>query len=145
MNAFTDLAERQIATPCKARMRAIERRAAHKTAAEKALAKRDKLLRLWKHHNRVELDAALAGPHGQAINRLIEFLDAMTLKHAAALVELVRGEDWHSTDAETRFLVLRLVNQAITHLREKNGLSPFDDGFPGDPPNVFIIIRGLLA
>ncbi len=45
MNAFLDLAERQIAAPRKAQMRAAEKRAARKTATEKALDERNALRR----------------------------------------------------------------------------------------------------
>jgi hypothetical protein len=41
-------------------------------------------------------------------------------------------------------LVLHEINTAITKLRERYGLTPFDDGFPGDRPNVFQIIRAVL-
>jgi hypothetical protein len=146
MNAFTSLAERQISAPRKARIRAGEKRAARKAAVEQALAERDDLFRLWKDHRRAELDAALAGPHGQAIGRLLAFLDGMTFKNGAAgLIECLRSEDWRVVDGETRFLALRLVNQVITCLREKSGLPPIDDGLPGESPTAFQIVRGLLA
>lgn len=144
-NPFLRLSEKQMVAPRKARIRAVEKRAARKTAAERALAERDDLLRWWKHHRRAELDAALAGPHGEAIRRLVAFLDAMSFESGAALAEYVRAEDWRVVDGETRFLALRLINQAITCLREKNGLPPIDDGLPGEPPTAFRIVRGILA
>jgi hypothetical protein len=142
MNAFLDLAERQILAPVKARRRAAEKRAA--TRGEKALAERDAQFRHWQHEHRAELDAALAGRHGGALAALVAFLDAMTMESANALVEHVRADGWTSTDASTRFLVLRLVGEAIMRLRERNGLPPFDDPLFDQPPNVFLILRELL-
>jgi len=142
MNAFLDLAERQIPAPVKARRRAAEKRAA--TREEMALAERDAQFQHWQREHRAELDAALAGPHGGAFTRLIAFLDAMTLESPATLVDVVRTGDWHSADADTRFLVLHLVGAAIWRLRELNGLPPFDDPLFNQPPNAFLTLREEL-
>jgi hypothetical protein len=142
VNAFTDLAERQIAAPRKARMRAAEARAACR--AEKALAERDDLFRLWKHARRAQVDAALAGPHGEALSQLVVFLDQATMVSVVGLTELVRAGDWGAADPDVRFLVLDLIGNAIMRLRERDGLEPFDDGLPGEPPTTFQIVRELL-
>ena len=41
---------------------------------------------------------------------------------------------------------MRLVGDAVTALRERHGLDPFDDALPpGDePPNAFLTIREAL-
>ena len=141
MNAFLELAERQISAPAKARQRAVEKRAMRK-AEQKALAERDCMFRAWTHWRREQLDAALAGPHGGALQALIAFLT--TMKSSSALIEHVRTGNWKAADADMRFLVLHLVNSAMVRLHEERGLPPFDDGLPGEPPTAFQIIREML-
>jgi hypothetical protein len=141
-NAFLDLAERQIAAPRKARMRAAEKRAANKDKAE---IEREDLRRAYVQWRRERREALFAGPYGAAAQELDAFLKSMTLADAAKLIELVRRGPWRSTEAETRLEVVALVNAAITRLRERNGLEPFDDGLPGEPPTAFQIVRELLA
>jgi len=60
------------------------------------------------------------------------------------LLAYIRCVDWGTVDYFTRLTVLHEINMAITKMRERNGLSPFDDGFPGDRPNVFQTIRTIL-
>ena len=106
---------------------------------------RDDLHRMWKLYRQKQLDAALAGPYGGILGRLIAFLNGMTFeKGAAALIDHVRAEDWHSTDADTRFLALCIVSEAIMRLRKRAGLPEIDDGLPGERPNAFVIIREIL-
>jgi hypothetical protein len=142
VNAFLDFAERQIPASVKARRRAAEKRAT--TREEKALAERDAQLRHWQREHRAELDAVLAGPHGGALARLATFLDVMTMESANTLVEHIRADGWHSADADTRLLVLRLIDTAIMQLRERNGMPPFDDPLFDQPPSVFLVLREML-
>jgi hypothetical protein len=37
------------------------------------------------------------------------------------------------------------INTSITRMRERHGLPPFDDPLPGQPDNVFRIVRSILA
>jgi hypothetical protein len=141
VNAFLDLAERQIPATVKARRRAAETR--RERAREKALAERDAQFRTWQREHRERLDAALAGSHGAKLATLLGFLESLTLETADALIECVRADDWAAADADTRFLVLRLINAAIVRLREQAGLEPFDDPLD-DRPDAFRVIRGLL-
>jgi hypothetical protein len=145
MNAFVEIGARQISAPAKARQRATEKRA--RKAAQKALAERDDLFRLWKHKRREDLAAALSGAHGESFRHLVEFLDAMTLQSAAELVEHVRAGGWDAADRDTRFRVLDLVGNAIIRLRERHDLPPFDDPLPraDEPPNAFLILREWLS
>lgn|SRR5262249_11120393 len=142
MNAFLDLAERQIPAPVKARRRAAERRAA--TREERALAERDSMFCTWKNWRRERLDELLKGPYGDAAQELVAFLQEMKLTDDAALLERVRAGDWHRADADTRFEVLSLINAAIVHARELAGLEPFDDGLPDETPATFLIVRELF-
>jgi hypothetical protein len=141
MNAFLELAERQISAPVKTRQRAAEKRAMRK-AEQKALAERDCMFAAWKRWRREQLDAALAGPHGEALGALIAFLK--TAKHGGALVDHVLAGNWQIRDGDTRFLALHLINAAIVALREQHDLPPFDDPLP-PRTNAFLTIRSYLS
>src|SRR5262245_37734028 len=99
---------------------------------EQDLADNAHLLRGWRQWHKEELEQAIAGPHGAMIERLVFILKALELKSAPLLLAYVRVVDWSAIDYATRLVVLHEINTAITHLRERNGLSPFDDGVPGD-------------
>jgi hypothetical protein len=114
------------------------------TKKDKELADDARLLRAWHRWHREERERALAGPHGAMIERLVFILDSLSLQSASLLLAYVRGVEWWTVDYATRLIVLHEINTAITKLRERNGLSPFDDGFPGDRPNAFQIIRAIL-
>src|SRR5262245_23645338 len=105
MNAFLEFAEKN--TPARQRRAAEKRRA---KAAEKELAERSDLLRLWKRWRHERFDALLAGPHGVTARELVDFLQSLTLDDEARLLELVRTAGWARVDANTRFEVLSLVN-----------------------------------
>jgi hypothetical protein len=142
VNAFLDLAERQTSAPVKARQRAAEQRAANK--ADKEAANRYEQHRLWRHWRRERIMALLAGPHGEAADALVNFLQHVTLASEGELIERVRCGPWRTADADARFLVLSLIDGAITDLRERDGLVPFDDPLWGEPPTVFQIVREIL-
>jgi hypothetical protein len=143
MNAFLDLAKRQTPASVKARRLAAEQHRVTKRE-EKALAEREDLFRLWRKWRKERLDELLAGTHSEAAGALVAFLKVMTLADGARLVEHVRAGGWEHTDADTKFEVLSLINATITTLRERAELPPFDDGFPGDKPTVFLIIKEML-
>jgi hypothetical protein len=54
---------------------------------------------------------------------------------------LAQSIAWTAIDYPTRLVVLHETNSAISKQRERLDLAPFDDGLPGDPPNVFSLIR----
>ena len=142
MNAFLEFAEKQTPASVKARQRAAEKRRA--TAAEKALAERDSLHQLWKVWRKERVAALLSGPRAAAAQGLVAFLQTMTLDDGAQLVELVCAAGWGHTDADTKFEILSLINAAITALRERAKLPPFDDPLPDAAPTTFLIIRELF-
>jgi hypothetical protein len=146
MNAFLEFAEKQTPAAVKARQRAAEKRrlTAAQKAAEKALAEREDLFHLWKLWRRERLETLLAGPHGDATRELVAFLQTMTLDDGARLIEFVRVAGWERADADTKFEVLSLINAAITALRERAKLPPFDDALPGEKSTTFLIIRELF-
>jgi hypothetical protein len=138
MNAFLDLADHQIGGPRKAQQRAAERRAARKAADD-----RDRLNAAWRQwlHDRVE--DLLVGQYGEAARELVAFLDRMMPGDGAALISA--AERWRGADADVRFEILSLIDAAVIGLRERAGLPPFDDPLPDERPNVFLIVRELLA
>lgn len=142
MNAFLELAELQISGPVKAR-----RHAAEKRALEKALRERDQQFKLWRKWHREQCEALLAGPHAEAAQALIAFLNAMTITQAAGLLALVEHGPWRGADPDARYQVLRLIDASIAHLRERAGLASFNDSLPwtDEPPTAFEILRGWLA
>jgi hypothetical protein len=142
MNAYLEYAETQITTPAKRYLRRAETRA--QPAREKELRERDELFALWRKHHRAQRDALLAGPHGTAAQALIGFMKVMTLDDGAALIDLVLAGPWRRADADTRFVVLQLIDGTLVRLRERNGLAPFDDSLGDEPPTAFQIIRREL-
>jgi hypothetical protein len=60
------------------------------------------------------------------------------------LLEFVRAQDWQRIDYDTRLIALHEVNTAITKLRERNGMPPFNDILDGRA-NVFQTIRAIIV
>jgi hypothetical protein len=142
-DAFLDFAEQQTPAPVKARQRAVAKR--REKAKEKTLRERDDLSLLWRQWRHERIEALLAGPHGTKAQALLEFLQRMSLYQGTQLIELVSAGNWHRTDPDTRFEILSLINAAITELRERHNLPPFDDGIPpDDEPTVFIVIKEMF-
>jgi hypothetical protein len=141
-DAFLNFADRQTPAPIKARQRATAKRAA--TAAEKREAEREQMARLWRAHRAERVSQLLEGPYGKAARELIVFLGAMTPANETALIDLVKRGPWRTADTDTRFEVLSLINAAITTLRERAGLPPFNDALHNEKHNAFLTIRELL-
>jgi hypothetical protein len=117
---------------------------ARKRAVDKAEAERDTLSKLWHARQREQRDELVNGPYGEPAQKLIDFLKTMTIGSAASLVEIVSNGPWRTADGDTRFAILRLVDDAITALRERNGQPSFDDPLPGAPLNAFLLLREQL-
>ncbi len=145
MNAFLDLADRQIAAPVKARHRAAESRAMRAAERKAIIIKRDRLCDEWQRWHEERRDALLAGPHAAAAQALLDFLETMTLSDGAALIAQIERGPWRGADADTRFEILSLIDACIVSLRERGGLPPFDDALPGEPLNVFLVVREALS
>jgi hypothetical protein len=143
-DAWEDIANEQIVSPRKARMRAAETRAQRKR--EKELNDREYLFRQWQKWHQERKAELLAGAWSEAATELANFLERMTLEDAEALVSLIERGPWRRADRDTRFLVIELVSHSIMYLREKTELPPFDDPLPfsNDDLNAFLIIRELL-
>jgi hypothetical protein len=110
---------------------------------QKALAEQRLEFRLWKkwHHERVEV--LLARPYAESASELLAFCKTMTAP--SALIDFVKAGPWSDADGDVRFEILSLLDAIIIKRRERMGLPPFDDALPGQPDNLFLILRELLA
>jgi hypothetical protein len=143
MNPFLELAERQLPSPVKARLRAVETRRSKREQQHDE--EQRKLSAYYKAHRRQELDAALADDDGTKLQALITLLDTLTLETIPQLVAFVRASGWHTAAVTTLFIARRLAGESIMKLREKNGLEPFDDPLPGDPATPEQDLRNTFA
>ena len=105
---------------------------------------RARMLRSWRSWHDEERKTVLAGPHGAMVERLLYILKDLTLKSSKLLLAYVRGIDWAAVDYDTRLTILHEIGTGITALREKNGLTPFDDDMSGERPNVFLTLKDHL-
>lgn len=102
-----------------------------------------RLLCSWRKWHAECLAEALTGPHASILAQLVEVLCGLTLKSAPVLLAFVERQNWRSVDADTRFIALHEINLAITRLRERAGMAPFDDPLDGRL-NVFQRAKALL-
>lgn len=148
MNPFLDIAETQIAAPVKAKHRASEKRAEARmvrTEAEQKLYDQSKLLSQWSAWHRERQQALFDGPFGEDAKKIKSFLRGMEPRSASALVELVRNGEWGKrAGPEIRHEILVMIGRGIIRARERQGLQPFDDSVPGEPPTAYEIIREML-
>ena len=113
-------------------------------ALEQELADSSHFLRAWHRHHREVCDAALAGPSGALVEQLLEILGKLTLRDGAALIAFVRSQDWHAVDPGTRYVCLHAIDGAVAKLREKAGMTPFDDALEGAPATVFQVVKQMM-
>ena len=112
---------------------------------KKKLADDAHLLKVWRQWHREQLAEALTGPHGATFSQLMALLKDLGKTTHDNLVAFVRSIDWSPIDYELRLVALHEVNQAIVRFRERHGLPPLDDGFPGDRNTTFRRIRRILT
>src|SRR6516165_6963896 len=108
-------------------------------AAQKKLVDNSKLRSAWRKWRRERIEALLAGPYGEPTRSLLAFMK--TVKRPTELVEFVKAGPWCTADLDVRNEILGLVDAVIMRQRERMGLVPFDDALPGQPSNVFLILR----
>lgn len=114
--------------------------------AEQDLRDQGKLLKQWRQWRRDKLQALLDGPHDREVRELVGFLNRMRLSSAPALIEQIEQADWiHRLSDGDKHDLLGVISTRITGLRLRNGLPPFDDGLPGDPPKAFEQIKELMG
>lgn len=148
MNFFEAYADDAIAAPVKRKMEAADKRALSKEAIDKEKddAFQTWQLKQWRAWRKAKREALLAGPHGKDIRGLVAFMKTMTLSSAPALIRLVEEAAWaRSLSKDERADLLSLMSGGITRLRERNGLTPFDDALPGQPESAFHQIQKVLA
>ena len=140
---FAELAEQHATAHYRSRLRAAKTRAQRKM--EKRLSERDQLYRDWIKWHKQRKAELLAGDWRAPAQELAEFLEGMTIEDAPALIALTKRGPWRDADKNTKFLVLEMISHSITHLREREGMEPFDDPLPWDnETNGFLIIREML-
>jgi hypothetical protein len=141
MNPFEELADLQ--TP-----QAVKRKQQRQEARPEALITKDKeksaLTKAYKAQQQRRLEELLGGQWGTDLERLITLLAHIHLEAADELLDFVEVSPLRQADEELRYTALRLIDEAIISLRTRNGLPPVDDPLPGEPPNAFQIVKGVL-
>lgn len=158
VNAFLAIADAQRHATSKSLERGRERRLAKlvvqserdapmvASPADKQAWENGQLIRRYKAALRQRRDDLENGPHGQEVKALLQLLDNLTASSAGALVGYVMHARWlRDADYNTRLDVLSLVGTAIARFRIRNGLPPFDDSLPPEPPTAFELVRHLLT
>jgi hypothetical protein len=146
-NPFEALAAAEKPAWEKRKERIADKRAATFAARVKADDEAEQLTKLYNAMRRGRLAALESGPYGEGVKALRKFLRTMTLESAPDLIEVVRcaHAGWlGEADPDTRHEVLDLISRGITSLRERNGLTPYDDPMPDEPLNAFLEIREML-
>lgn len=96
----------------------------------------------WRRQSHADL---LDGPHGLEVRALVAFLKGMGPRDGKALIARIDEATWLRTaDDATRLAVLRLIGRAIAHMREKQGLDPWDDALWDRRAAAFQAARDLL-
>jgi hypothetical protein len=149
---FSALAEALTPNPVKTRRKAVETRrtrAADRSRAqqaEKDMEDEGKLLVLYRRYKREQVTALLNGPFGPQVAALVTIMRRMDLTEAGELIRHIQDATWIKLlSPNDRFILLGMVGRAITKLREKNGLPPFDDGVWGENPKAFEKIRNIIG
>lgn len=114
-------------------------------AAEARLAEKDKLSAAYLRERRKRIDALCKGEHGAAVKELIRFMRGMTLRSGKELLARIQAADWaQAMEDDDRHLLLSIIGGAIRLMREREGLTPFDDPMFDQPPNVFQQAKAIL-
>lgn len=157
-NSFLNIANLQQNASSKARDRAAERRLAKivvksdadapmiASPLDKERLESQELLRRFNKAMRQRRQDLLKGAHGEEIKGLLQVLDSLTPISPPVLISyLVKCRWFVNADCSTRHDILWVIDTAIMTFRIRQGLSPFDDGLPGEPPTVLCIIRHHLT
>lgn len=158
MNPFEALADTQQNAYSKARDRAAEKRLSKlvvksdsdapmvASAADKERYEQQQLLKRFnKAMTQRRLDL-VNGPHGAEVKGLLQILDSLTPSSPPALMSYLAKCQWFvNADYGTRHDILWVIDTAIMKFRIRQGLPPFDDGLPGEPPTAFRIARHHLT
>jgi hypothetical protein len=100
----------------------------------------------YKRAVRAQSMALMESEHGENYRMLLLLLRRLTPQSASELVNYVKGARWITRcDADQKFIVLSIIDMAIIRTRIRAGLPEFDDALPGQPDNVFLIIRKIIG
>jgi len=144
-NPFEALADRQLAAPVKARIRASEKRAAtvKPTAQEQKQLDVSRQVRLYRRWKRGQI-REFAQRNPQVFSDLRRLLRHQTLHNTELLLRFSRCHLRQLKSFHDRSIALGMIGTAIARLRIRNGLPPFDDSLPDELPTVFEVIRTEL-
>lgn len=142
---FAVLAQEQMTSPAKAKLRAAKTREERRQA--QAQSDQQILTAQWREWHRKRVKRLKTGRYVNAVNIVASFLEQMTLQDGAKLVTLIDKGPWREADADTRYLLLGLIDWRIILLRETEGWPPFDDSIPfsQDEPTAFELVREILG
>jgi hypothetical protein len=145
MNPFERYAER-VKPRYERRRERIAAKRRRTRQLEAAMIEQAKLERRAHLISEEHLNELLEGPYGTEFQELIDCLAGLSFASGADLVHFIETLRWLAgiDSASVRHEALHLIAGAITRLRERNGLVPFDDPLFEAPPNVFIRIREML-
>lgn len=145
MNPFEQFSEDH--TPRRVKVRKEAARKAAVTREQSRQEEEDRiLLSQFLAGQREDRDGLLAGPRGTEIRTLLSFARTMTLESAPELIARVEQAAWaRELSLDDRFILLRLLNNAIVNLRVRNGQPPFEDRLWDEAPNAFFVIKNLLG
>lgn len=119
------------------------------TAAEKALAEKDRLLRQANAQKRRELANLYADEQwGERLRKFGATLNHFGIEHSDEMVAYVHREArWlrHEAPDDIRHMALHLVGERIQRIRARAGLVPFDDPLPGEEPDTFLLCKAELG
>jgi len=148
MNPFEQYAADLAATRRPSRVRVVASEASAPmvpTPMEKAQRDQSRQFALYSRGLRAQHKAMLAGVYGDGYRSILALLKPLTPDNARALVRYIRHATWINRCSEAeRSMILSVINTKIMRHREENGMSPMDDPLPGQPLNLYLIIRRKL-
>lgn len=119
------------------------------TAAEKALAERDRIARLANAAKRRELARLYADDQwGERLRKFGATLNHFGIEHSDEMIAYVgREARWlrHEAPDEIRHAALHLIGERIQRIRARAGLVPFDDPLPDEDPDVFQLCKQAIS
>jgi len=106
---------------------------------------RIKLARYYKAATEQAINHALDCPEGPRLIAMLDWMKTLGPDDAEEMISVVACQDWLlEASPELRRLALHLIDDQICRIRKAVGLRELDDPLPGEPDNVFQIIRDIL-
>jgi hypothetical protein len=118
------------------------------TAAEKALADRDRQWRRYRAAKKAQFEVLYESePYGGRLRKFGATLHHFQIDHAERMVEFVQRDcrDWlRQAPSLIREAALELISRRCIRILERAGLDPLDDPLPGEEDDVFRVCRKEL-